>query len=41
MAKTGDDILIDAIQDWGVEVVFGMPGDGNNGIMDPSRRRPH
>jgi pyruvate dehydrogenase (quinone) len=39
MARTGGDILIDAIQDWGVEVVFGMPGDGNNGIMEALRQR--
>ena len=26
MAKTGGDILIETIQDWGVEVVFGLPG---------------
>src|SRR5213593_2586092 len=39
MAKTGGDILIDTIQDWGVEVVFGMPGDGINGIMEALRQR--
>ena len=39
MAKTGADILIEAIQDWGVKVVFGLPGDGINGIMEALRRR--
>src|ERR671937_1516738 len=39
MAMTGGDILIEAIQDWGVEVVFGLPGDGINGIMEALRQR--
>jgi len=33
------DILIETIHDWGVEVVFGMPGDGINGIMEALRTR--
>jgi len=39
MANTAADILIDTIQDWGVEVVFGLPGDGINGIMEALRKR--
>ena len=39
MAKTAADILIEVLQDWGVEVVFGMPGDGINGIMEALRTR--
>src|SRR5256714_920825 len=39
MAKTGGDTLIDTIQDWGVEVIFGLPGDGINGIMEALRTR--
>ncbi|MBI5029359.1 MAG: pyruvate oxidase [Chloroflexi bacterium] len=39
MAKTAADILIDRIQDWGVDVIFGMPGDGINGIMEALRQR--
>jgi pyruvate dehydrogenase (quinone) len=39
MANTAADILIDTIQDWGVEVVFGLPGDGINGIMEALRTR--
>jgi pyruvate dehydrogenase (quinone) len=39
MKTTASDILIDAIQDWGVDVVFGMPGDGINGIMEALRKR--
>jgi pyruvate dehydrogenase (quinone) len=39
MAPTASDILIETIQDWGVEVVFGLPGDGINGIMEALRTR--
>ena len=39
MAKTGGDILIDVLIEWGVEVVFGLPGDGINGIMESLRTR--
>jgi pyruvate dehydrogenase (quinone) len=39
MAKTAADILVETIQDWGVEVVFGMPGDGINGIIESLRQR--
>ncbi|MCI0442529.1 hypothetical protein L0152_04835 [bacterium] len=28
MAKTAAEILIDTLMDWGVEVVFGLLGDG-------------
>jgi pyruvate dehydrogenase (quinone) len=36
---TAADALIETIQDWGVEVVFGLPGDGINGIMEALRIR--
>ena len=39
MASTGGDVLIETIMDWGVEVVFGLPGDGINGIMEALRKR--
>jgi pyruvate dehydrogenase (quinone) len=39
MKTTAADILIDTISDWGVEVVFGLPGDGINGIMEALRKR--
>jgi len=39
MKSTASDVLIDAIHDWGVDVVFGMPGDGINGIMEALRKR--
>ena len=39
MANTAADLLIETIQGWGVDVVFGLPGDGINGIMEALRRR--
>jgi pyruvate dehydrogenase (quinone) len=38
MALTAADILISDLQLWGVEVVFGLPGDGINGIMEALRK---
>ncbi len=37
MAKTAADVLIETIHDWGVDVIFGLPGDGINGIMEALR----
>src|SRR4051794_39182038 len=39
MAMTGGDILVETLLGWGVEVVFGLPGDGINGIMESLRQR--
>src|SRR5688572_1673683 len=39
MAHTAADVLIDTLQDWGVDTVFGLPGDGINGIMEALRTR--
>src|SRR5688572_4180740 len=36
---TAADVLIETIHDWGVEVIFGLPGDGINGIMESLRTR--
>src|SRR5215210_6390582 len=36
---TAAEVLIDTIHDWGVEVIFGLPGDGINGIMEALRQR--
>ena len=30
---TAADVLIETLLDWEVEVIFGLPGDGINGIM--------
>ncbi|HEX3154193.1 MAG TPA: thiamine pyrophosphate-dependent enzyme [Candidatus Angelobacter sp.] len=37
MAKTAADVLIEGLIDWGVDVIFGLPGDGINGIMESLR----
>ena len=39
MAQTAVDVLSDPIHDWDVDVVFGLPGDGINGIMEASLLR--
>src|SRR5579864_7970753 len=39
MTKTASDVLIDTIHAWGVDVVFGLPGDGINGIIEALRKR--
>jgi len=39
MAETAADILVDRLIDWGVRDVFGLPGDGINGIMEALRKR--
>jgi len=36
---TASDVLVETIHAWGVDVVFGLPGDGINGIMEALRRR--
>src|SRR3954468_16110593 len=37
MAKTAADVLIETLIDWGVDTIFGLPGDGINGIMESLR----
>ncbi len=37
MKMTAAELLIDTVHDWGVEIIFGMPGDGINGIMNALR----
>src|SRR2546429_4926500 len=39
MAQTASDILIDILQEWGVDTIFGLPGDGINGIMEALRKK--
>ena len=33
------DVLVESLIEWGVEMVFGLPGDGINGIMEALRTR--
>lgn len=39
MANTGGDALVETLLDWGVDLIFGLPGDGINGIMEALRTR--
>src|SRR6476660_10008683 len=39
MAKTGGDILIETLIAWGVDTIFGIPGDGINGVFEALRTR--
>ena len=39
MGKNVADLLTDRLIDWGVEVMFGFPGDGINGIFEALRTR--
>ncbi|MBX6341768.1 MAG: pyruvate oxidase, partial [Thermomicrobiaceae bacterium] len=39
MATTAADLLIDRLIDWGVDTIFGLPGDGVNGIFEALRTR--
>ena len=39
MGQTASDIFIESLVDWGVEMIFGIPGDGINGLMEALRTR--
>src|SRR5216117_3945023 len=39
VSKTTSDVLVERLIDWDVRVVFGLPGDGINGIMEALRTR--
>jgi pyruvate dehydrogenase (quinone) len=39
MAAAASEILVDTLIDWGVDVIFGIPGDGINGLIEALRRR--
>jgi pyruvate dehydrogenase (quinone)/pyruvate oxidase len=36
--KTAD-LVFERLKDWGVSMVFGMPGDGINGFIEALRAR--
>jgi pyruvate dehydrogenase (quinone)/pyruvate oxidase len=38
MSKIASEVLIERLVDWGVDTIFGLPGDGINGIMEGLRR---
>src|SRR5204862_2287677 len=37
MDKIASELLVERLIDWGVDTVFGLPGDGINGIMEALR----
>src|SRR4051812_13950403 len=39
MSSTGSDLLIQGLIAWGVDTIFGLPGDGINGVMEAIRVR--
>ncbi|HEX3432013.1 MAG TPA: thiamine pyrophosphate-dependent enzyme [Rhizomicrobium sp.] len=38
-SENASDVLVDVLLDWGVSVVFGIPGDGINGVIEALRKR--
>ena len=38
MAKTAGDVLVETMLDWGIDTIFGIPGDGVNGIIESLRQ---
>ncbi len=38
MSKIASETLVERLIDWGVDTIFGLPGDGINGIMEGLRR---
>ena len=37
--QTAGDILVNTLLDWGVDTIFGIPGDGINGIIESLRQK--
>src|SRR5690348_11756190 len=40
MAHTTSDLLVERLIDWGVDLIFGLPGDGINGFFEALRKAP-
>ena len=38
-SMTAGDVLVNTLIDWGVDTIFGIPGDGINGLIESLRRR--
>jgi pyruvate dehydrogenase (quinone) len=38
MAQTAADIIVQTLINWGVDTIFGIPGDGINGLMESLRK---
>jgi len=39
MAQTAADIIVQTIMNWGVDTIFGLPGDGINGLIEALRKQ--
>ncbi len=39
MAKTAGDVIVETLIEWGVDTIFGIPGDGINGVIEALRKR--
>src|SRR3569623_3530331 len=39
MAMNTSDLLVERMLRWGIDTVFGMPGDGINGVIEALRKR--
>jgi pyruvate dehydrogenase (quinone) len=39
MTTTASDVLVETLHKWGVDTVFGIPGDGVNGVIEALRKR--
>ena len=38
-AHTLSDVIVDTLLDWGVDTIFGLPGDGINGVFEALRKK--
>jgi pyruvate dehydrogenase (quinone) len=38
MARTAGDVLVETMLDWGIDTIFGIPGDGVNGFIESLRK---
>src|SRR3954464_15033391 len=39
MSSTAADVLVDCLIQWKIDLVFGLPGDGINGVIEALRQR--
>lgn len=39
MAKTASDVIVETLLDWGVDTIFGIPGDGIDGMIEALRKQ--
>ncbi|HEX4751041.1 MAG TPA: thiamine pyrophosphate-dependent enzyme [Bryobacteraceae bacterium] len=39
MAKTAGDVIVETLMEWGVDTIFGFPGDGIDGVIEALRKQ--